>query len=191
MKLILQSISLCVLLVTLGSCKKEETKTTNSNHTEFFEITIDGQTFKETFTFLNLSGFESTTCDNKPGFLNTIHDPDLNSRFSINTDISHYKNEIDFDTKGVGNYVLNGGPNPFGLCHLTFYLQLSDKSHSNENTTLQPGGVHTLTSIETISTSSGKKDVLLEGTFSGVYKNSSNSNISVSGRYKKIVEVLK
>lgn len=191
MKKVVTFTSIVALLFTLNSCKKSS-PTTKTSKTEYFEITIDGKSYKETFPagIVQLSGFDRNTCDNKPGFLNTIYDPSLNSRFSINSDIQHYRNEVDFDSKGVGNYELNGDT-PLGLCHLTLYLSLEDKSLSNENTTLQSGATHTVKSINTISTSTGSKQVFIEGEFSGVYRNSANSNIPVSGKYGKIVEVLK
>jgi hypothetical protein len=47
-----------------------------------------------------------------------------------------------------------------------------------------------VTSITTVSSSTSKKEVLVEGTYSGTYRNTANSNIVVTGKYKKIIEVL-
>jgi hypothetical protein len=194
MKILNKLIPILILLITHISCKKGSTSTPSSNTTttESIEVTINGQTFSNTFpsSVVNLSGFHSTSCDNKPGYLNSIYDDDLNTQYSVITYIQHYKNATDFDSKSIGDYTFDGGPNPANFCHFTFYLRLSDKSQTNNNTTLLSGGKHTVTSVKTISNSNGKRQVLVEGSFSGTFKNSINTNIPVSGKYKKIVEIV-
>ncbi len=181
-----------ILLILLGSCEKNKTNTSTTGGTsQLFEITINGQTFNETFPsdFVDLSGFNTTTCENKPGYLINLYDPDLNSQYSIDTDLQYYYNEVNFKTKGTGSYSLTSSSS-MSLCNFSFNLKLYDKAQTNDNTTLLPGGVHTVISITTVSSSASRKEVLVEGTFSGTYKNTANSNIVVTGKYKKIIEVL-
>jgi len=177
------------------ACKKSGTPIPGNTTNEFFEVSINGQKFTNSWPpgFINLSGFTSITCDNKPGYLINILDSDLNSRYQINTDLQHYHNNVNFGTGTTGNFGLTDGPLLPGspsYCHFTLYFALKDKTLSNQRTTLQPGGNHIVNSIKTLSNSSGRKEVLVEGTFQGTFKNSSNTNISVSGNYKKIIEIL-
>jgi len=174
------------LLSINTACKKPD----NTNN-GLFEVTINGQKFTNSWPpgFVDLSGFSSITCDDKPGYFINIFDSDLNSRFEINTDLQHYHNNVNFGTGATGTFGLTDEGSP-SYCHFTLYFALKDKSLSNQRTTLQPGGNHIVTSIKTLSNSSGRKEVLVEGTFQGTFKNSSNTNISVSGNYKKIIEIL-
>lgn len=188
----------CFLFFLLSintACKKSSTPVPDNTNNQLFEVTINGQKFTNSWPsgFVNLSGFSSNTCDNKPGYFINILDSDLNSRFQINTDLQHYHNNVNFGTGSTGAFGLTDlfpMPGSPGLCHFTLYFALKDKSLSNQRTTLLNGGNHTVTSIKTISNSSGRKEVLVEGTFQGTFKNSSNTNISVSGNYKKIIEIL-
>jgi hypothetical protein len=191
MKKILLNSLIGIIVLSIGSCKKDSTNTPTGGTSQLFEITINGQTFNETFPpdLVDLSGFNTTTCDNKPGYMINLYDPELNSQYSINSDLQYYHNEVNFKTKGTGSYSLTDGSS-FNSCHFSFKLRLYDKSQVNDNTTLLPGGVHTVTSITTVSSSTSKKDVLVEGTYSGTYRNTANSNIVVTGKYKKIIEVL-
>jgi len=187
--------SLFFLLSINTACKKSSTPIPDNTNNGLFEVTINGQKFTNSWPpgFVDLSGFSSTTCDNKPGYFINILDSDLNSRFQINTDLQHYHNNVNFGTGAIGTFGLTNGPPPpgsLGYCHFTLYFALKDKSLSNQSTTLLTGGNHTVTSIKTLSNSSGRKEVLVEGTFQGTFKNSSNTNISVSGNYKKIIEIL-
>jgi hypothetical protein len=182
---------ICFVSIFIGSCKKD-TELPKTGFNQLFEIVINGQQLYNVTLppeIVVLNGISSTTCDNKPGFLLSLYDPELNSRFSINTDLQYYSNEVDFKTKGAGSYSLTSS-SALNLCHFNFNLKLNDKSQPNSNTTLLSGGVHTVTSITTISSSTGTKQVLVEGAFSGTYKNSVNVDIVVSGRYKKIIEIL-
>lgn len=181
------------LLSINTACKKSSTPVPGNTNNEFFEVTINGQKFTNSWPpgFVDLSGFTKNTCDNKPGYLINILDSDLNSRFQINTDLQHYQNNVNFETGATGTYGLTDlFPGSPGLCHFTLYFALKDKSLSNQRTTLLSGGNHIVTSIKAISNSSGRKEVLVGGTFQGTFKNSSNTNISVSGNYKKIIEIL-
>tara|TARA_Y100000385_G_scaffold133441_1_gene138560 strand:+ start:1170 stop:1481 length:312 start_codon:yes stop_codon:yes gene_type:complete len=76
-------------------------------------------------------------------FFVNLTDPDLNSQFTINTDLQHYVNETDFDSVGTGDYSMTDDYLDDDYCHFTLYLSLDDNSQNNA-TKLEPGSVRSL-----------------------------------------------
>ena len=189
MKNILNLFILTFLAINANSCKDKEGAPSDEERTEMLEITINGTTFTNEI-YPGFNGFNSSTCDEKRAFFVNLTDPDLNSQFTINTDLQHYVNETDFDSVGTGDYSMTDDYLDDDYCHFTLYLSLDDNSQNNE-TKLEPGSVHKIISLSTVDSDENRKEVLVVGSFSGTYKNSVNSDIVVSGNYKKIIEILK
>lgn len=108
MKKIVQIIAYCVLILTIESCKKEETKTTNSNQKEFLEITIDGQKLRDDKDFGLTVGTilgQSQLCDGKSG-VGQFHTTVKNSRFDVSVYIVHHRSSSDFSNSKPGDFQL-------------------------------------------------------------------------------------
>ncbi len=183
---------ICVCVITLAvcisGCSKSDSGSSIKSSDEFFEIVINGQKYREVLDPGNFSGFDNqTTCDGKRGYELNIWDGNLNNKYDVNTDIIHYKNEVDFKNAKTGNFIFSTGSS---TCNFSFYCTISDNSIQNKQASLMSGATHSVTSIKLISTSNGKKEYLISGNFSASYKNSANSTITVSGAYQKSIEVL-
>lgn len=183
---------ICVCVITLAvcisGCSKSDSGSSSKSSNEFFEIVINGQKYREDIYPGIYAGFDNQkTCDGKRGFELNMWDGSLNSRYDVNTDIMHYQTEADFKNVKTGSFIFTAGSS---TCNFSLYCSLYDYSLQNRETTLLSGAKHDVTSITLISTSTGRKQYLIAGNFSASYKNSANSTITVSGAYKKSIEVL-
>jgi hypothetical protein len=191
-KILLYSISF-VLLFTIGSCKKEDTKTTNSDQKEFLEITIDGQKLRDDKDFGSNVGSiagQSQLCNGKSG-TGQFHTSVKNSRFNVSVYMVHNKNLTDFSLSVPGDFQLTDDwTNLFRpqVCNLTLEVKIEDDS---ELSSLISGQKHTISSITKIKDVGNDTQHLVDGTFSGNYKNKSNVTYPVSGSYSVLVEVTK
>jgi hypothetical protein len=195
MKKIVQIIAYCVLILTIESCKKEETKTTNSNQKEFLEITIDGQKLRDDKDFGLTVGTilgQSQLCDGKSG-VGQFHTTVKNSRFDVSVYIVHHRSSSDFSNSKPGDFQLTDdwvSSNTLGtkICNLALEVKIDDDSKPSS---IISGQKHTVSSITKIKDVGDKTQYLVEGTFSGNYKNKSNVTYPVSGSYSVLIEVLK
>ena len=182
-----------VILLTIGSCKKEDIKTTNPNQKEFFEITIDGQKLRDDKEFGLTVGTNvglSQLCDGKYG-TGQFHTGVENSRFDVGVYIVHTRNLTDFSLSVPGNFQLTDDwTNPFSgtqFCNLTLEVKILDDSQLSS---LISGQKHTISSITKIKDDGNYTQYLVDGTFSGNYINKSNVTYPVSGSYSVLLEVI-
>jgi hypothetical protein len=163
----------------------------SASENDYLKVTIQGSNFQNNGTFASGGGFDNQSlCDNKIGFYANVFDLTLNSRFSINTDIFHYRNNIDFKSSKVGNHALSQGPSIYSRsCNLTFSVSLQDYSIPYDKTTQLVSGTNNVTKILQVSSSTSSTKYQVTGTFTASFKNSANEIIPVSGSYQTKVTV--
>jgi hypothetical protein len=187
-KIVLIALSFNLLFITVG-CKKSEDSVTPVSSSDFLNVKINGTEFKNSFMSSG-SGFDNQDlCDNKKGFNANVFDKPLNSRFTINTDIIHYRSNNDFKNVvakqySIGKYNISS-PN----CNLAFFISLEDFSSPGNVTTEFSNGTHVISKISQISTTSSSTKYQISGTFSADFKNSSREVIPVLGSYQTTITV--
>ena len=74
------------------------------------------------------------------------------------------------------------------ICNLALEVKLEDNSEISK---IVSNPIHTVKSINKHSEDNSKVQYIVEGTFSGNYRNKSNVTYPVSGSYRVLVQVLK
>ncbi len=194
MKDIKQFTIIFTMILVLVSCKKSTTPTP-STPKEFLEVTIDGQKIRQEKDFginvgTGLGGLN--LCDGKTGFL-AYHTTATNSRFDLNANLIHYRNQSDFVNSKAGSFQITDDYyisvfNGVKICNLGLEVKLEDNSGISKVISNQK---HTVTSITKHSENNTYVQYIVEGTFSGNYRNTSNATYPVSGSYRVLIEVVK
>lgn len=186
---------LLIFVLTVFSCKKDSVDS-SSGSSGFLKISINGKVYENTFDKNGLVahlGFDNQKlCDQKLGFLENISDPNLDSRFSINTDILFYRSNADFKNSKPGTYTIsNYGIDLFKTyCNLNFNISLKDNNATGNNSTTFVTGTHAVTTISFLNTNSSYSEYLVGGQFTASFKNNDNVTIPVTGSYQKIIQVI-
>lgn len=176
----------------MGSCKKDSNDISSEN---FVEISVNGQTYRQIANpNVGFSGDESV-CDAKPHFLRSLSDFEVSSFIFISY-IKHYENNVDFKSIKTGTYHItdiDNSSDPWAArgCNFDLDLRFKDKKLSNTSTTLQTGGIHNVTSIKEVESSSTEVGYSVSGTFSCSFKNSQSQIVPVTGKYQTTLYALK
>lgn len=173
-------------LLSIVSCKKDSDND-NPSSGSFIEITVNGKTYN-TSNYSSGSGFGSVEgCYGKPTFKASIGQIDVSTLF-FDVYLTHYENNTDFTTSSTGQYKVYSD---FGDCNLDLGVSFTDKSQSNQGTTLQSGSNHTVTKIKQVDNTSTEIGYFVSGTFSCSFKNSQGQIIPVTGKYQTNLYALK
>jgi hypothetical protein len=184
------SFFVIITVIFLAGCKSSDPDV-SATENDYLKVTIQGSNFQNKGTFASGGGFDNQSlCDNKIGFYANVFDLTLNSRFSINTDIFHYRNNNDFKSSKAGNYAVSQGPSIYSRsCNLTFSVSLEDYSNNFNKTTQLVSGSNSVTKIIQVSSSTSSTKYQVTGTFTASFKNSANEIIPVTGSYQTKVTV--
>lgn len=193
MKNTISIITLGIFLFTIVSCKKDSDSPTTTTQKGFLEVSIDGQKYtkEKDFGIITQMG-QSQLCDGKTG-VGTYHIYIGSSRFNLTTTLVHFRNQSDFASSKSGNFQLTDDwiySNMSGtkICNLALEVKLEDNSEISK---IVSNPIHTVKSINKHSEDNSKVQYIVEGTFSGNYRNKSNVTYPVSGSYRVLVQVLK
>lgn len=182
------SLFVIITVFFFEGCKSSDPDVTTADN-DFLKVTIQGSNFQSKASYGSGSGFDNQSlCDNKIGFYANVFDITLNSRFQINTDIFHYRNNNDFKNSASGNYAVSQGPISRS-CNLTFSVSLEDYSNNFNKTTQLVSGSNNVTKIIKVSSSTGSTKYQVAGTFIASFKNSANEIIPITGSYQTTVNV--
>ena len=176
---------LTVLIVACSSSSSSggEDEGTNSNSlNQSWQVTVDGQTYED-----NVPGYgggfgPNDDCNGVLAFEAYLPEIDTATRY-YEGDISHYYLTSDFTNVSVGSYpivseLLDNN------CNLTFTLQLSDFSDIGVEIS---NGIHNVTGINQISSSTNETIWSVEGNFSGTYSGEGLEPVSISGSYRSVI----
>lgn len=177
-----------ILFIGINSCKKDNSDIPSD--VNFIEVTIDGKKYNGDVG--GMFGFTSQeTCDNKLGYLINAGQVET-SDFFLDLYLMHYENLDDFKSAEKGEYQVRNGYNFNGnTCNFEVEVSFDDNTESNYHTSLKTGGKNTITNIKKLGETSTDVEYAIQGTFSCVFINHSNKEISVTGKYNVITEVLK
>ncbi len=182
------------MILVLVSCKKSTTPTPTTPK-EFLEVTIDGQKLRQDKDFginVGTQVGQAQLCDGKTG-VGAFHTTVANSRFDLSASLVHFRNQTDFVNSKSGDFQLTDDwiySNMMGtkICNLALELKLQDNSGVSS---VVSNKKHTVTSITKHFEDNTKVQYIIEGTFSGNYKNTSNVTYPLSGSYRVLIEVVK
>jgi hypothetical protein len=177
------------VLFLITGCKKSEDSVTPMTSGDFLNVKINGTEFKNSIMSTG-SGFDNQDlCDNKKGFFMNLFDKPLSSRFTINTDIIHYRSNNDFKNSVAKQYTIGKDNYSSPNCNLAFFISLEDYSTQGKITTEILNGTHVISKIKQISSTSGSTKYQISGTFSADFRNSSKVVIPVTGSYQTSITV--
>ncbi len=184
-----------LLIILITSCKKDENTSSVPSHNEYLEVTIDGQKLRQDKPIginVGTQVGQSQLCDGNPG-VGAFHTTVENSKFELSASLVHFRNQSDFVNSKTGDYQLTDDwiySNMLGtkICNLALEIQLRDNSNKSS---VVSNSKHSVTSITKHFEDNSNVQYLVEGTFSGNYRNSSNLTYPVSGNYQVLIETVK
>ena len=178
------------------SCKKE-TKTTNPaspTPTGYFVKVSVNSTEYSTSTICGSSYSNQSGCD---AFMYNYTEmcQFIPSAFSFSPYIVYRQNKAAFDSLSTGTYDVSiNAYMPFvndSICNWDLAVIYRDKTQPDQTCTLEPNGVHNVTSITYKSETSTKVEYSVEGNFDFNVKNSANAIIHITGTYRIPIEPIK
>ncbi len=190
----LYSIIFCSLML---SCKKEEVVEENAIIAgagyDIVNLTINGKKYDESKSLnIHFTRDNQKMCDTKKGREEAIGCKTPDSRFSVSFYLLYQRINTDFKNSKAGNYsisdysnIINYLQNDTGPCNLHLYATLDDNGKSAKFYT----GSHAVPKITLLKTGSQYTDYEIEGTFTSVFVNSNKENITMTGTYKKVIQV--
>lgn len=193
--LISNSIKLFFGFTLLGlfiSCtKSEEATTENSGSIDYLEIVISGKTYKNDIYSGGTGLADQEGCiAGKPHFLGFLSQVETSS-FFFGSNISYLQNEVDFSKSSAGKYSVQTSTGNSSICNLNLAISLEDKSLTNKKTTLNSGGINTITSIKKGKATSTSILYQIQGNFTCSFKNNSGTTIPITGKYQITVPTYK
>ena len=169
------------LTVLIVACSGSDDGGSDSSLTEYWQVTVDGQTYETSSEFASGSGFSATDCNGASAFEDFFSDIDTATRY-YQAVISHYNLTSDFNSTSVGSYLIKGDYLD-NDCNLTLSVTLSDYGSP-----VLSNGMHNVTSINQISSSNNETIWSIEGNFSGTYSSQSNDEtVSLTGSYRNVL----
>ena len=179
---------ICVSFII--SCKKDVVDgiTPDLNY-DIVNLNINGKQYDESRSVnIHFLYDNQSMCDTKKGVKEAIAVQAPDSRFSMSLFLLYRRLNSDFKTSSIGNYSVSNlinFPSDYGPCNLHLFLVLYDNSKKATLTS----GTHSVKKITLLKTSTTYSDYLIEGEFSTIHLNDSNTQIPVSGTYKKVIQV--
>lgn len=192
-------ISLVLFSFLFSSCKKESES--NSNSEDYFEITLDGQTYS-TKTHPYNTGFQISVLNNQKGCVaNKIYSYKsigriMTTGWDCEIGLNYYQNFTDFKNSVSGSYRIpvrvsvSQSTTPCNL-DLNVYID-NNPNNSGSGWFVQPSSnINTITSIRELSQATNAVKYMIKGTFSCTLKTPSNRLVPVTGKYQTSIETLK
>ena len=158
-----------------------------SNNSYFMNATINGQPYSTDdvgiFGFGNQDG-----CTSQNYHLDNIGQIDLANYF-LDVYVFRFENNVDFsalspESGNVIDYYDYFFDDNLVKCNFDLAVALRDEQQSDTQTTLNPSGTHTVTSITQVDQSSTDITYAIEGTFSFSVTNSVGAVIPITGNYR-------
>jgi hypothetical protein len=179
-----------VLLSLFISCSKSEDATPkDAESIDFLEIVISGKTYKNDIYSGGTGLANQQGClAGKPHFLGLLSQVET-STFFFGSNISYLENEVDFTKFNAGKYSVETWTGNNSICNLNLAISLEDKSLTNKKTTLNSGGINTITSIKKGKVTSTSVLYQIQGNFTCSFKNNSGTTIPITGKYQITVPV--
>ena len=180
-----------VLSLATLSCKKDTNSDSNSDSgTDFTEITLNGQTYREEHPAMKLIGWDNQVgCQSLP-YSKYIMEQFESSTFDFDVNIKHYRNNRDFSQSQTGTYgIVSDYVNGSLSCNLDLTVTFSDKIVGYD--TLQSSARNKVASITEYSSTSTNIFYTVQGEFSCSFRTNTNVLVPITGTYKHTVKTLK
>lgn len=185
------------LVITFASCRKESVaERTAQEDGYFFNINIAGEQLSETnqMRFGFFSYTEEIGCIPNKRYAFTNITQFSNSRFFVDANLWHFRNNVDFITTTVGSKTMLNERNS-RLCSLDLMITYEDEiSNLMYFPTSQKPITANITSITKVSETQTTVKYNIEGNFSAEFRvpvTNSPRNIPISGSFRTWINVYK